>query len=345
MFCGCGGMSLGLKNAGFNVLYANDINADAIKTYHANFPEVIVECKDVTNINPIDVQKKIKRKRIDLLVAGTPCQGFSMSGKRNPNDPRNKLFKQLIKFIETFRPKIFVMENVNGLLSIKNGKIFKEIIQSFRNTGYHIVYDTLVSSDFGIPQTRKRVFIIGTKQKILPHKLFPKIINNKQISVEDAISDLAFLGVNQKINSYKIKPKTSYQKIMRANNKILYNHESSNHSKKIQKRFSKVPSGVNGADLPCITTNKRDFYRLHPKKSSKTLTTLPDDFIHYKLNRSLTVREMARLQSFPDNFVFLGPRTTGGKRRIISCPQYTQVGNAVPPKLAESVFICLKTLF
>ncbi len=332
-------MGLGLKNAGFDVMYANDINEDALKTYSANLKETLVECGDITKINPLDVKKKIKNQKIDLIVAGTPCQGFSTSGKRNPNDPRNKLFRQLIKFLNAFQPKAFIMENVSGLLNMQDGNTFEHIKKSFEDAGYHVHHDVLTASDFGVPQNRKRVFIIGTKNDIPKSKLFPKKISGKIISVEEAISDLAFLGLNEKTETYKIKPKSDYQKKMRAKNDILQNHESSNHSEKIQKRFAQIPPGVDGRDvLLRSSTSKRDFYRFHPKIPSRTVTTLPEDFIHYKLNRIPTVRELARLQSFPDDFVFLGPRTTGGKQRIKSCPQYTQVGNAVPPLMATAVF-------
>jgi len=339
MFCGCGGMGLGLKKAGFDVLYANDINEDAVKTYRANLKDTLVECGDITKIDPLDVKKKIKNQKIELIVAGTPCQGFSTSGKRNPNDPRNKLFKQLIKFVNEFQPKIFVMENVSGLLNMEDGNTFEHISKSFKAIGYNVHHDILTASDFGVPQNRKRVFIIGTKNKIPKSKLFPKTRKKETISVEEAISDLAFLGLNAKTNSYKIKPNSKYQKKMRMKSKNIQNHESANHSEKIQKRFAKIPPGIDGRDvLDKSVTSKRDFYRMNPKNPSRTITTLPEDFIHYKLNRIPTVREMARLQSFPDDFIFLGPRTTGGKQRIKSCPQYTQVGNAVPPLMATAVF-------
>lgn len=339
LFCGCGGIGLGLKNAGFDVVYANDVNEDALKTYSANFKETLVECGDITKINPLDVKKKIKNQKIDLIVAGPPCQGFSTSGKRNPNDPRNKLFKQLIKFVNVFQPNAFIMENVNGLLNMQDGNIFNRIKKSFEDVGYNVHHDVLTASDFGVPQNRKRVFIIGTQKEIPKSELFPKKRNRKIISVEDAISDLAFLGLHERTETYKIKPKSDYQKKMRAKSNVLQNHESADHSEKIQKRFAQIPPGVNGRDILLKSaTSKRDFYRFNPKNPSRTITTLPEDFIHYKLNRIPTVRELARLQSFPDDFIFLGPRTTGGKQRITSCPQYTQIGNAVPPMMATAVF-------
>lgn len=342
LFCGCGGMSLGLKNAGFKVVYANDINKDALETYRKNFKDVLVECADITKINPLDVKKKIRNQRIDLIAAGTPCQGFSTSGKRNPNDHRNNLFKQLVKFLKVFRPKTFVMENVSGLLSMNGGSTFEKISSSFENLGYNVNHDILSASDFGVPQNRKRVFIVGTRKKIPKSKLFRKPRRKNKVSVKEAISDLEFLGINEKSSNYTMRPKSKYQKSMRKA-KILYNHESANHSHKIQKRFAAIPQGKDGRNvLKKSGTNKRDYYRLHPNKLSRTITTLPEDLVHYSKNRIPTVRELARLQSFPDNFVFLGPRTTGGKNRKYQCPQYTQVGNAVPPLLAKIFFKNLK---
>jgi len=339
LFCGCGGMSVGLKNAGFDIVYANDINEDALKTYRKNFPEVHVECKDIMTVRPNDIKKKLKLKKIDLIVAGTPCQGFSTSGKRNPNDPRNKLFRQLFKFVNNFKPKFFVMENVSGLLSMEEGKVFKKITKSFEGIGYHIQHDVLTASDFGIPQHRKRVFIVGSRKKFRKSKLFPRKQKRKTVTVRDAISDLSFLGIGESSSKYHSRPKTKYQKLMRKNSRVLHNHESARHSKKIQNRFAAIPIGMDGRNFfRKPRTSKRDLFKLHPKKPSRTITTLPEDFIHYEKNRIHTVRELARLQSFPDSFEFLGPRTTGGKQRKYSCPQYTQVGNAVPPLLSEKIF-------
>jgi len=339
LFSGCGGLSLGLEKAGFKVVYANDIHEDAMKTYKYNFPKTTTETKDITRTNPNDVKRKIGRKKIGIIVAGTPCQGFSTSGKRNLNDPRNKLFKQLLKFLIEFQPKIFVMENVTGLLTVDNGKTFKKIKKSFSNLGYFVYHRVLSATDFGVPQYRNRIFIIGSRKNIPENKLFPRIKKKKTVSTKSAISDLEFLGYNEKSNVYRMRPKNEYQKTMRKGCKVLCNHESPNHSASIQKRFFSIPQGVDGRDvLKKLGTNKRDYYKLHPRKPCRTVTTLPEDLIHYKKNRIPTVRELARLQSFPDKFVFLGPRTTGGPQRKFTCCQYTQVGNAVPPLMAEAVF-------
>lgn len=336
LFTGCGGMSLGIKRAGFDIVYANEINKDAVKTYRKNFPDVFVQQEDIKKVDPVLLKKKIGT--VDLIAAGTPCQGFSMAGPRNPNDPRNKLFLQLLKFVDTFKPKIFVMENVPGILTMDDGKVIKRIEKSFLKIGYTIQYKILHASDFGVPQDRKRIFIVGSKKKISFDKLFPTF-KKERVTVEDALSDLANLGVNDRSSVYQNKPKSKFQSKMRKKSKVIFNHESCNHNIKIQKRFASVPVGKNGSKvLKNSGTKKRDYYRMHPKTVSRTITTIPEDFIHYKQNRIPTVREMARLQSFPDDFEFLGPKMTGGKRRKTSCPQYTQVANAVPPLLAETVF-------
>lgn len=339
LFSGCGGMSLGLEKAGYDILYANDLNSDALKTYKHNFPHVLVEQGDIANIEPKEVAHKINQNHVDVIVAGAPCQGFSTSGKRDPNDPRSKLFLHIIKFLKTFKPKIFVMENVSGLLSMDNGNTMKNILNEFSKSGYHVTHKILSSSDFGVPQMRNRVFIIGSSIPIDHEKIFPIPESSKLISVKEAISDLDFIQLGDSSNTYSIAPQTKYQKTMRGNSKNLHNHESANHSQKIQDRFSLVRPGTDGRNtLKNSDTSKRDFYRLHPDKASRTVTTLPEDFIHYEKNRIPTVRELARIQSFPDSFVFYGPRTTGGKQRKFSCPQYTQIGNAVPPLLSEKIF-------
>ena len=189
-------MSLGLEKAGYDILYANDINGDALETYKHNFPHVLVEQGDLTKINPKDVAKKIHQKHVDVIVAGAPCQGFSTSGKRNPDDPRSKLFKQIIKFLDVFHPKIFVMENVSGLLSMEKGNTMKTIIDEFSKSGYSVTHRVLSAAEFGIPQMRNRVFIVGSSKPLDHEKIFPKPPSRSVVSVKDAISDLDFKSSN-----------------------------------------------------------------------------------------------------------------------------------------------------
>ena len=345
MFAGAGGMSLGLEKAGFRVIYANEVNRDAAETYHRNFPHVNLERRDVREIDAKYVQKKLAIRDVDLIVAGPPCQGFSVAGRRNPKDRRNRLFEEVLRFVEVFQPKIVVIENVVGMLSMAGGKVVAEITNNLRELGYFPHIRKLRASNYGVPQNRERIFIISCTLDIPEQELFPAPVA-RRISVEEALSDLEFLGVNEKALGYVCSPASAYQKLMRQNApSIIHNHESSNHSLSIQRRFNRILPGQNGSDvLDASETGKHTYFRLDPGKPSRTLTTLPEDFIHYSKNRTPTVREMARIQSFPDDFIFCGPRTTGGRGRKVSCPQYTQVGNAVPPLMAEAVFRTLNSV-
>jgi len=331
-------MSIGLENAGFRIIHANEINKDAASTYKKNFPGVDLQVKDIRRIDALRLRAKLGRPRLDVLVAGPPCQGFSTAGQRKPRDPRNSLFSEVIKFARVFRPRIVVIENVVGMLMVSRGRIVRKIIAELALLGYRAHYKVLLASDYGVPQARKRVFIIATSIDIPKDDLFPKPIG-KSTSVAQAISDLAFLGTNKHCEEYMLPARSTYQKLMRAKAAILHNHQSPNHSKKIRKRFRRIPTGENGRKvLKRVRTKKRTYYKLDPNEPSKTLTTLPEDSIHYSRNRILTVREMARLQSIPDHFLFLGPRTTGGTGRKKACPQYTQVANAVPAMMATEVY-------
>lgn len=344
LFAGCGGMSMGMENAGFAIAYANEMLEHPALTYSTNFPSTEVEIADIRKTDPVQVSKKIGRKKVDVIAAGPPCQGFSTLGLRDENDGRNRLFKQIIKFVEFFQPKFVVMENVVGLLSMKKGKTIRSVCQKFEKCGYSVSYDTLVASDFGVPQNRTRVFVICSKKNIPKEELFPKPNGHAKISAEEAISDLAFLGVGSSSVKYLTKPQSDYQKLMRHKTRKLNNHHSPKHSRKIQERFSSIPNGTSAHKLDSYDSDKRDCYKMDPLLPCRTISTLPEDIVHYSRNRIPTVRELARLQSFPDSFIFLGPRTTGGLRRRFECPQYTQVGNAVPPMLAEAVFRHIREL-
>ena len=333
LFCGCGGMGLGLEMAGFEILYANDISKDATNTYRTNLHAAIVECKDITRLNPREVQRKIARP-VDVVVAGTPCQGFSTLGRRDPDDPRNMLFRHLAKFLRAFRPRMFLLENVAGMLNMRGGQDFMRIRKKLEAAGYDTTCVKLSASEYGVPQNRERVFLIGTpggKDNIdIPRS------GKRKTTIKEAISDLDFLDSGGESSVYEKPPATSYQRKMRAGCHVLYNHKAPCHSQKIRERFAMIPAGVDGRLV--VAMGKRDCYRMAPGAQSRTVTTLPEDFIHYSKHRIPTVREMARLQSFPDWFVFTGPRTTGGRQRTRTCCQYTQVGNAVPPMLARELF-------
>ena len=336
LFCGCGGMGLGLERAGFEVLYANDVSKDATDTYRANLRAGTVECGDVALVDPCKLREEIGRP-VDIIVAGTPCQGFSTLGRRDPADPRNTMFEHLARFLEAFQPKMFLMENVGGMLTMRGGADFGRMRERLEGAGYVATPVKLLASKYGVPQNRKRVFLIGTRGGGSAVKI-PRP-TKKKVTVSEAISDLDFLGPGERSATYAKPPSSTYQKKMRAGCRYLLNHEAPRHSGRIRDRFASIPAGT-GWRNPS-ESGKRDCYKLDPTAQSKTVTTLPEDFVHYSRYRVPTVRELARLQSFPDWFEFKGPRTTGGQRRTRTCCQYTQVGNAVPPEMARRLFGCI----
>ena len=332
LFAGCGGLSLGLKNAGFDIILSNEINPDAAKTYKYNIDNNII-IDNISNVTNNKISKIIGQKKIDLITGGPPCQGFSMAGKRKIDDPRNYLFNEFVRVVNFVKPKFFIMENVKGLLTLNNGKAIKSIETEFKKIGYHTNTNIIKASDHGIPQHRERVFIVGS-----PYPFELSLTKQLKVSVKDAISDLSCLSSGESSSIYCTHPQTKFQKYMRGDNDTLHNHESPKHKQYIIDRFSKLKPGQDGSNLPRkYQTKKQILYRLDPNEPSKTITTLPDDYIHYSQDRILTVRETARLQSFPDYFKFLGKRTTGGSNRKQDVPQYSQVGNAVPPMLAKYI--------
>lgn len=389
IFCGAGGMSEGFIQAGFNVAYACDINKEAELTYTNRHKQLGYS----TKFARMDIQEFSKKKfiqefigdnEVHIVCGGPPCQGFSLAGKRDKNDPRNVLFKSYIQTIKIVKPSYFVMENVEGILSMSlqkfkgvSGKIYENqtipdiLNEEFRLIGYKIIYKTLQANDFGVPQNRKRVFFIGYKVKrisknkyidlVVPPQ-FPKRNIERDVTVEEAIGDLDFLNAGHVSHNYSnLKTLSEYQ-IQSINGRTptivgnnikalqLYNHQASRHTEKVISRFSILNEGeqldnlknrLSEKDWEKYKTKKLRCYKIKSNQPSPTILTLPDDLIHYSKNRILTVREFARLQSFDDSFEFLGKRTTGGNRRKYELPQYSQVGNAVPPLLAKAVAECI----
>jgi len=390
LFAGCGGLSLGLKNAGWRGLFAIERTQDAFETLKHNLIEKEVvpsfqwpdwlPCKHMTTSELIaGYSERLKdlRGKVDLIAGGPPCQGFSFAGRRNPNDPRNRLTEEYIQIVELIQPAYLLLENVKGFKvafkqdSADKEKVYAEIVkEKLENLGYQVFHQIVNASKFGVPQPRARFIMIAVRKdsavKTSPFELLeaflPKYRKDKglpsikDISVRDAISDLetarAVLIPSidtkgfQQIEYKKSKSPSSYQRLMRkkcvaktAPNSLRlarHNDETLNRFRKILDSCVKGKS-LTKAELEELGTKKQCFTPLHPDMLSRTITTLPDDLLHYSEPRILTVRENARIQSFPDWFDFQGKYTTGGARRKEECPRYSQVGNAVPPLMAEAL--------
>jgi len=361
LFSGAGGFSLGFHRAGFEILAATDFHPDAIETYSHNFPNVDTHVDDI-NIIAEDIESflsetQTNRDDIEVIIGGPPCKGFSTAGSMDPDDPRNTLVQSYLDVVAELDPYIVVLENVEGILRLEEGRFAKKIQTQLTELGYNISPpQRLSAAKYGVPQLRDRVFFTGIKSE-KPIELSTSFEHHRTtdgastddslsekgqisnvVSAKEALSDLAFLDIGETASTYANPPESIYQKLARKNVSELHNHVATNHGKTVQKRFEMVPQGGSIDDIPeKYQTSKHTQQRLHPDEPAPTVTTLPEDIIHYGCPRIPTVREMARLQSFPDWFEFKGPRTTGGKRRQKSCPQYSQVGNAVPPRLAEGV--------
>lgn len=332
MFCGAGGLSKGFIDAGYDVTIGVDFDEAALKTFEKNHGNA-----KALNLNlfkdedmKILIDKSLENN-IDIIIGGPPCQGFSLAGKRKEHDDRNKLYERMVELASIIKPKVILLENVPGLATLYNGNAKKRILEDFRKLGYTMTEpQVLYAPDYGIPQIRKRLFFVGLLNSKEEFKYPSPILSEENyISCEDAISDLPSLEDNlgEYISNYTTNPKTNYQIKMRGKNNILYNHVGTKHTEKVVSLLKMIPEGENYKVLPkeLVGNNTFNEYltRYHSKKPSKTIDTGHRVHFHYKYNRVPTVRENARLQSFPDDFIFLGNKTQ----------QYRQVGNAVPPLL------------
>lgn len=351
IFSGAGGLSKGFFDSGFKIISAVEINNKLSQTFKKNFFDTKVFEEDIKKIKSKDLL--LKYKEVDVVIGGPPCQGFSMSGyrirKKNTflEDPRNVLFREFFRVIKQLKPKVFVMENVQGILSMKKGEVVSEILNCFNSIGYKLSFNTLNSADFGIPQIRKRVFFIGNRLNIDPQLFFPKSTHNpgNYVSIENAIFDLPFTksGSGKFEMLYDKNPISNYQKLMRSKSKKLYNHDSTAHSQKVIKILKLIKEGCGRDSLPKNLQTKSihsgAYGRMDRSKPSYTITTRFDTppvgrVTHPIANRAITAREAARLQSFPDDFVFYGSRSDIG----------IQIGNSVPPLLAFNIAKIIKRL-
>ena len=340
LFSGVGGFSLGFRTNGFDIVLANEIDKQIAQSYMKNHPKTLMINEDIRNININTVFGEYKNS-IDVIIGGPPCQGFSQKGQRKSiNDERNFLFKYFYKVVEFIKPKYFVMENVPNLLTTENGYFKNEIKELFDKLGYSINAEVLNASDYGVPQNRKRAIILG---KLGYEKLdFPEPLKI-HTTIWDAISDLAYLesGEGESKQDYKYLPQSTYQKLLRHNSEYLYNHIATKHSDIALERLKLIPPNKGREVLPKEHLTKSIFSgtwsRMIKDSISVTITTRFDTpssgkFTHPFLNRALTVREAARIQSFPDNFIFYGPKGS----------QMKQVGNAVPPLLSKEIAKVIK---
>ena len=327
LFSGCGGLSLGFEMAGYKSLLAIDNWQDALDTYKHNNPNVRTLCADLSKINPEDIKREYNIERVSVIIGGPPCQGFSIAGKRIIDDERNKLYKSFVWFVRCFTPDAFVMENVPNILSIGGGAVKESIIKDFSELGYNITYKVLLASDYGVPQNRRRAVFVGLRKGEYP---FPIPTTQTPITAKEALSDLPEHTITDG-DSYPILPQSEYQKFMRKGADTLYNHQATVHTEQTTRIISMVPDGGNYKDLPEKLQQTRKVHiawtRLNSKKPSITIDTGHRHHFHYSFNRVPTVRESARIQSFPDSFVFTNSKTS----------QYKQVGNAVPPLMAKAI--------
>jgi DNA (cytosine-5)-methyltransferase 1 len=328
LFCGCGGMSHGFMEAGYKALLGVDNDSKALDTYVLNHKGSKAICGDIRNVTAKQITEKIGTKKIDVLIGGVPCQSVSLSGHRKADDPRNELFFSYTQILKNLKPKAFVLENVPGLVGLFGGQLKDALLEAFSKCGYTTSYKILTASAYGVPQTRRRVFFVGLLNSKDEFQ-FPEG-SEKIINCEDAISDLPECTLEDG-SKYIISPKSGYQKMMRKRSPGVFNHYITHHSEKTVEIISLVPDGKNYKSLPENLRETRKvniaWTRLNSTKPSFTIDTGHRHHFHYKYNRVPTVRESARIQSFPDSFVFTGNKTS----------QYRQVGNAVPPMLAEAI--------
>ena len=402
LFAGCGGLSLGLKLAGFKTLLFSELNKDASATFAANHEADVIREGDVHNLTKSDgkaLKLHLKNwalggiKTVDLVCGGPPCQGYSGIGHRRTfkldkeEIPSNHLFQQMVKVVEIVKPKMFLFENVAGLLSArwspagKKGEIFRDVIGSEFGFGiledYVLRWELVHASEYGVPQNRPRVLVVGINKKWLnlpsanpavadeASLIRPSAVKDGWLpkgkggapNLIDLLSDLAKGGRRSEDADlvYSVDPKPGIQKWLRTKgSKVLKkgdpltDQEYSNHKPQVREKFQHM---IDYGVIPEKFKTKKFAQRVLPKVWGKggpsiTATSLADDYVHYSEPRTLTVREWARLQTFPDWYVFKGPRTTGGRRRAgdpskgdwsRDVPKYTQIGNAVPVLLANEL--------
>ncbi|MGV0830238.1 DNA cytosine methyltransferase [Empedobacter brevis] len=318
LFCGAGGMTLGFEMESFKNIFSNEISPDFAQTYKHNFPDHNLIIEDISKISNEKILELVDKNNIDVIIGGPPCQGFSMAGnigRKFVDDPRNQLFKEFVRFVDVIRPTFFIMENVARLDTHNSGKTKEEIIMSFQNLGYTVESKVFEMSQYGVPQKRRRIIIIGSlknKKIIFPEK------ENNILTVYDAIGHLPSLKSGEESK--------------------VPNHVAMNHTEQMLEKMSFVKEG---GDRFCIPENirptsgdVRKYIRYNRNEPSFCITGDMRKVFHYDDNRALTVRELAAIQTFPDDFIFKGK----------SISQQQQVGNSVPPNFARKLAKCIKKM-
>lgn len=330
LFSGVGGMTLGFEREGFENIFSIDFDKTICQTYKKNFPNHVLIEKDIKDLTEKEILELTKEKEVDLIIGGTPCQGFSMAGNIGRNfidDPRNHLFKEFARIVSILKPKFVIIENVARVYNHNKGKTRKEIISLFEELGYQIECKILNSANYGVPQVRNRVFFIGNRLHLpnrFPEKTFDKntqtTISNQKIkqwkTIKEAIDDLP------KLNSGEISN--------------IPNHEAMSHSEQMLNKMSYVSNGGSRHQIPeklrPTSGDVRKYIKYNADEPSICVTGDMRKVFHYSQNRALSVRELARIQSFPDNFIFVGSKIS----------QQQQVGNAVPPLMSQAIAKTIK---
>ena len=363
LFAGCGGFSCGFEQAGFKTKLAIEIDVNAAESFKFNHPEAIVLNEDITKVETISA---LLKDSIVGVIGSPPCQSFSYSGKRDVNDPRNSLFIDYMRIVRDVRPKFFVMENVKGLLTKRTEnkeRVLDLIIQEANKSGYNVTYSLLNSAEYGVPQARERLIIVGIRDDIVVemNSVLPKglLFEDEQITVEQAIMDLPQInaGEGSECQEYTVDPQNDYQKSIRVNSDKVYNHVAMKHSARLVKRFEQIQFGQSVADVSEEFSQRKrgdstkisgkayrqNNFRVYPNRPSPTIpASFQSNFVHPYLNRNFTAREGMRLQSFPDTYIVKGMRTKMSWE--VGLSQYQQIGNAVPPLLAKAIAENLKNI-